>query len=45
MRNHNHNHKCWKNVINRLARIEGHIRGVKQMSIEERDCQKLIYFN
>jgi CsoR family transcriptional regulator, copper-sensing transcriptional repressor len=39
---HNHEHKERKNVINRLARIEGHIRGVKQMAIDGRDCPDLL---
>jgi CsoR family transcriptional regulator, copper-sensing transcriptional repressor len=40
--NHTHNHKQRKNVINRLSRIEGHIRGVKQMAIEGRDCPDIL---
>jgi DNA-binding FrmR family transcriptional regulator len=39
---HNHEHKQRKNVINRLSRIEGHIRGVKQMAIDGRDCPDLL---
>jgi CsoR family transcriptional regulator, copper-sensing transcriptional repressor len=39
---HLHNHKQRKNVINRLSRIEGHIRGVKQMAIDERDCPDIL---
>ncbi|SMQ77990.1 DNA-binding transcriptional regulator, FrmR family [Bacillus sp. OV166] len=39
---HNHNHKERKNVINRLSRIEGHVRGVKQMAIEGRDCPDIL---
>jgi CsoR family transcriptional regulator, copper-sensing transcriptional repressor len=39
---HNHNHKERKNVINRLSRIEGHIRGVKQMAIDGRDCPDIL---
>jgi CsoR family transcriptional regulator, copper-sensing transcriptional repressor len=39
---HDHNHKQRKNVINRLSRIEGHIRGVKQMAIDERDCPDIL---
>lgn len=38
----NHNHKQTKNIINRLSRIEGHVRGVKQMAIEGRDCPDLL---
>lgn len=39
---HNHDHKQRKNVINRLSRIEGHIKGVKQMTIEGRDCPDIL---
>lgn len=39
---HNHEHKQRKNVINRLSRIEGHIRGVKQMAIDGRDCPDIL---
>jgi CsoR family transcriptional regulator, copper-sensing transcriptional repressor len=39
---HIHNHKQRKNVINRLSRIEGHLKGVKQMAIEERDCPDIL---
>jgi CsoR family transcriptional regulator, copper-sensing transcriptional repressor len=39
---HNHEHKERKNVINRLARIEGHIKGVKQMAIDGRDCPDIL---
>ena len=37
-----HHHKERKNVINRLSRIEGHIKGVKQMTIDERDCPDIL---
>jgi DNA-binding FrmR family transcriptional regulator len=39
---HHHDHKERKNVINRLSRIEGHVRGVKQMAIEGRDCPDIL---
>lgn len=39
---HNHGHKQRKNVINRLSRIEGHVRGVKQMAIDGRDCPDIL---
>lgn len=38
---HNH-HKQRKNIVNRLARIEGHVRAVKEMSKEGRDCNELL---
>jgi len=31
-----------KNIINRLARIEGHVRAVKEMVIEGRDCSEIL---
>lgn len=39
---HNHEHKQRKNVINRLSRIEGHVKGVKQMAIDGRDCPDIL---
>ncbi|EFV74094.1 metal-sensing transcriptional repressor [Cytobacillus sp. FSL W8-0315] len=39
---HKHEHKHRKSVINRLARIEGHVRSVKQMAIEDRDCPDIL---
>lgn len=39
---HNHEHKHRKSIINRLARIEGHVRSVKQMAIDERDCPDIL---
>ena len=36
-------HKHRKKVIDRLSRIEGHIRGVKKMVEEERDCPDLLH--
>ncbi len=39
---HGHTHKHRKSVINRLARIEGHIRSVKQMALDERDCPEIL---
>ena len=38
---HSH-HKQRKNIANRLARIEGHVRAVKDMSNEGRDCNELL---
>lgn len=35
-------HKHRKSVVNRLARIEGHVRAVKEMSDEGRDCHELL---
>jgi DNA-binding FrmR family transcriptional regulator len=39
---HHHEHKERKQVINRLARIEGHVRSVKQMTLDGRDCPELL---
>jgi len=30
-----------ENMVNRLKRIEGQIRGIQKMIIEERDCQDI----
>ncbi len=40
--NHKHNHKNRKSVINRLARIEGHVKSVRQMAIDDRDCSEIL---
>lgn len=42
MKNHEHDHKHRKSVINRLARIEGHVRSVKQMATDDRDYPELL---
>lgn len=39
---HTHTHSHQKQVVNRLARIEGHIRGVKEMVLAERDCPDVL---
>jgi DNA-binding FrmR family transcriptional regulator len=36
-------HKHRKKVIDRLSRIEGHIRGVKKMVEEDKDCPDLLH--
>ncbi|CVK18277.1 MULTISPECIES: metal-sensing transcriptional repressor [Sporomusa] len=40
MEKHTHSHQ--KQVVNRLARIEGHIRGIKEMVLAERDCPEVL---
>jgi CsoR family transcriptional regulator, copper-sensing transcriptional repressor len=35
-------HKHRKNIVNRLAKIEGHVRSVKDMASNERDCGDLL---
>jgi DNA-binding FrmR family transcriptional regulator len=39
---HDHNHKHRKQIVNRLARIEGHLRSVKEMTAEGRDCSVVL---
>ena len=36
-------HKHRKKVIDRLSRIEVHVRGIKKMVEEERDCPELLH--
>jgi len=36
-------HKHRKKVIDRLSRIEGHIRGIKKMVEDDRDCSDLLH--
>jgi len=38
---HNH-HTNVKDIDNRLATIEGHIRGVRQMIAEGKDCEDIL---
>ncbi|WP_282155980.1 metal-sensing transcriptional repressor [Cytobacillus gottheilii] len=35
-------HKHRKSIVNRLAKIEGHVRAVKKMTEEGRDCNDLL---
>ncbi len=35
-------HKRHKEVINRLSRIEGHIRGLRKMVEEDKDCPDIL---
>jgi len=39
---HEHTHKQTRAVINRLSRIEGHIRSIKAMVEEGRDCADVL---
>jgi DNA-binding FrmR family transcriptional regulator len=39
---HVHQHKQTKAIVNRLSRIEGHIRSVKTMVEEGRDCSDIL---
>jgi len=36
-------HKHRKKVIDRLSRIEGHVKGIKKMVEEDRDCPDLLH--
>ncbi|MHA1971542.1 MAG: metal-sensitive transcriptional regulator [Candidatus Hodarchaeales archaeon] len=36
-------HKQSKKIIDRLSRIEGHIRGIKKMVEEERACPDILH--
>jgi DNA-binding FrmR family transcriptional regulator len=36
-------HRHRKKVIDRLSRIEGHIRGIKKMVEDDRDCPDLLH--
>ena len=35
-------HKRSKDIINRLARVEGHIRGIAKMVQEDKDCPAIL---
>ena len=37
-----HSHTHTKNVINRLSRIEGHVRSIKEMVDSGRDCSEIL---
>lgn len=37
-----HSHKYRKQIVNRLARIEGHVRSIKEMTAEDRDCSQVL---
>lgn len=39
---HIHQHPNKKKVVNRLARIEGHVRSIKNMVENERDCSDVL---
>jgi DNA-binding FrmR family transcriptional regulator len=39
---HNHEHKHRKQIVNRLARIEGHLRATKEMTASGRDCSEIL---
>ncbi|WP_017294188.1 metal-sensing transcriptional repressor [Geminocystis herdmanii] len=39
---HIHSEESQKKIINRLSRIEGHVRGIKNMISEGRDCPEVL---
>ncbi len=39
---HAHTHPNKKKVVNRLARIEGHVRSIKEMVAADRDCSEVL---
>ncbi|WP_195780438.1 metal-sensing transcriptional repressor [Priestia megaterium] len=39
---HNHERKYRKQVVNRLARIERHVRSIKEMAHSGRDCSDIL---
>ena len=39
---HAHKHPNKKKVVNRLARIEGHVRSIKTMVDNDRDCSEVL---
>lgn len=39
---HAHTHPNKKKVLNRLARIEGHVRSIKTMVDNDRDCSEVL---
>lgn len=39
---HGHEHKYRKQIVNRLARIEGHVRAIKKMTTNGRDCPDIL---
>ena len=40
--NHIHSEESQRKIINRLSRIEGHVRGIKTMINEGRDCPEVL---
>jgi DNA-binding FrmR family transcriptional regulator len=39
---HVHNEESLRQIVNRLSRIEGHIRGIKTMVVESRPCPEVL---
>ena len=39
---HHHNEESMRRLVNRLSRIEGHVRGIKTMVQENRPCPEVL---
>ncbi len=39
---HSHQHKRTRAIVNRLSRIEGHVRSIKEMVENDRDCTEVL---
>ncbi|MEM9266228.1 MAG: metal-sensitive transcriptional regulator [Cyanobacteria bacterium P01_F01_bin.13] len=39
---HSHSEESLKRIVNRLSRIEGHVRGIKTMVQEDRPCPDVL---
>jgi CsoR family transcriptional regulator, copper-sensing transcriptional repressor len=39
---HHHPHTETKKIVNRLASIEGHVRAIKEMTSNGRDCPEIL---
>lgn len=39
---HHHSPDATRKIVNRLSRIEGHVRGIKAMVQDERDCPEVL---
>ncbi|MBR8828854.1 MAG: metal-sensing transcriptional repressor [Gomphosphaeria aponina SAG 52.96 = DSM 107014] len=42
MKNHVHSEESLRQIVNRLSRIEGHIRGIKTMIQDSRSCPEVL---
>ncbi|TAD78911.1 MAG: hypothetical protein EA001_06015 [Oscillatoriales cyanobacterium] len=39
---HHHSPDATRKIVNRLSRIEGHVRGIKAMVQDDRDCPEVL---
>ncbi len=42
MSDYHHDHEHSEVVINRLSRIEGHVKGIKKMVVEHKECDQIL---